>query len=207
MRSIKVLLLSVGGLVTLFSASARADFQVTFTGVNGVSDGVDYVSPYYGTLDDNPITLYCNDFATPVYFGETWKANLTPLTSSDLSNTRYGDSAGTQLYLYQEAAWLTTQFDTHPSDLVDLQHTIWNLFVSAAPDPSSDVWLKLAQENYKSLNYADFAILTNVGVHEGAAAQQVQEYVVKVPEPDGMLLLLVMMGGCLLTIRLFRVAN
>ena len=178
----------------------------TFDSVNGVSDGADYVSPYYGTLDGNPISLYCNDFATTVYFGESWTANLTPLTSSDLSNTRYGNVPNAAV-LYEEAAWLTTQFDSHPNDWVDLQHTIWQLFVPWAPAPSaSNGWLSLAQQNYQSLDYSNFAILTNVGVHD-PQAQQVQEYVVKVPEPDAILLLLVMMGGCLVLIRVFRVAR
>src|ERR1700676_5368392 len=69
-----------------------------------------------GTLSGNPVTLYCVDFENHVGFGQSWLANLTVIDGSmSLGNTRYG-----ALTLYQEAAWLGTQYATHPNDYGDI---------------------------------------------------------------------------------------
>src|SRR5260370_666739 len=109
MKALRPILCLAGML--LGAGSAFADlFPVTFTGVNGVADFGYYVGPYYGTISGDPVTLYCNDFANDVSFGESWLANLTPLDGTgDLSHTRYGGLPNA-LTLYREAAWLTTQY-------------------------------------------------------------------------------------------------
>lgn len=119
------------GIVALlvFLPSAHADgapVTVVFTGVNGTNNGIDYVSPYYGTLNGKPVTLSCVDIINTVGFYQTWQANHTTVGSSDLSNTRYGNAsispvAANASVLYEEAAWLTTQFASHTSDYVSLQ--------------------------------------------------------------------------------------
>jgi hypothetical protein len=179
-------------LLICCSAAAYADtVEMKFTGVNGQNDGSYYVSPYQGTINGSPVALYCIDFAHEVYIGETWTANRTSLAGSDLSQTRFG-SGPNAIDLYREAAWLTTQFASHPNDWVDLQHTLWQMFVPV-PDafkPSSDKWLKLAQANYAdhTQSYDDFFVVTNVGVNE-AGALQVQEFLVHTPEPAAIVLL------------------
>jgi hypothetical protein len=166
--------------------------EVTFTGVNGVAAFGYYVGPYYGTINGDPVTLYCVDFANEVNWGETWDANLTPLDGGDLSDTRYGGAVGlpNALTLYEEAAWLTTQYASNPSDYGDIQTTIWQLFDPAAPSPSSNYWAQLAAQNYPSVDTGDFEIVTNVG--PVTATGQVQEFLVDpapVPEPSAFLLL------------------
>jgi hypothetical protein len=132
----------------VFAAPAAVADQtpvtMTFVGVNGINDGAYYVSPYYATMSSNgqttPVTLFCVDFNNEVTWNQTWQANVTPLGASDLSNTRFGNSADaailsgtdpssyTPAQLYEQAAWLTTQFNqflfTNPSQVVALQYAI-----------------------------------------------------------------------------------
>ncbi len=152
-----------------------------FTGVNGAHGGGYYVSPYYGTMDGSPVTLFCVDIANHVTWNQVWQANLTTITNgSNLSNTRYG-SLSNGLAHYQQAAWLISQFPTHPADYVNLQYALWNLFNSSlAPDSTgSNSWLALAAANFGSMSFGNFRVVTNVGpvYHTG----QVQEFIIIVP--------------------------
>src|SRR5689334_16945684 len=93
---------------------AASPLEATFTGVNGTMAFGLYVGPYYGKLDGQFVTLNCIDFANNAYFGEMYAANLSRINSPpDLANTRYG-ALPNALQLYQEAAWLTTQYDLNP---------------------------------------------------------------------------------------------
>jgi hypothetical protein len=164
--------------------------NVTFTGTNGVAEFGYYVGPYYGTINGDPVTLYCVDFANDVYQGESWQANITPLDSGNLSNTRWGGAVGlpNALTLYEEAAWLTTQYASNPNDYGDIQATIWQLFDPGAPSPSSNYWAQQATDNYQSVNLNTFEIITNVGV---LPTGQEQEFLIDpppVPEPSSLVL-------------------
>ncbi len=190
--------LLLGGL------SAFADVNVTFTGVNGVADFGYYVGPYYGTINGSPVTLYCVDFANEVYFGESWQANLTPLTSGDLSNTRFGGIVGPPdgRQLYEEAAWLTTQYASNPNSYGDIQATIWQLFDPNAPTPSSGYWLQMAENNYTSLDFSRYDLVTNLG--PVTATGQVQEFLIDpapVPEPSSLVLFLTTILALALGVR------
>jgi hypothetical protein len=148
----------------------------TFTGVNGAEAFGYYVGPYYGTLDQEPVVLNCVDFANDVSFGQQWTANLSHInTAADLVNTRYGNEAGA-LQLYQEAAWLTLQYSLNPSSAyADIHATIWRLFDSAGPMPSSSYWLDEAQANFGQASYANFFVVTNTGPVYPTG--QIQEFV------------------------------
>jgi len=43
-----------------------------------------YVSPYYGTMNGAPVTLFCDDVLHEVNFGQTWTANVTNLGTAIL---------------------------------------------------------------------------------------------------------------------------
>ncbi len=156
--------------VLIIAPLARADSTTTmeFTGVNGANDGVYYVSPYtgimnYGTSNAQTVVLFCDDINNEVSFNQVWNANETSLASSNFSNTRYGNgSVNPNLggmnpqVLYEEAAWLVTQFSSHSGDYVSLQYALWDLMTPGAESTSfanADgttvaQWLALAAANY-----------------------------------------------------------
>lgn len=160
----------------LFAASV----EMTFDGVNGAEMFGVYLSPYSGTMDGTPVELFCVDFANEVQFGEQWDANLTTIApGADLSETRWGGEPDA-LTLYEEAAWLSLQFASQPvSQYGDIQATMWQLFYDGAPTPSSSSWLEMAQVNYASADYGDFAIVTNTGPVQRFG--QVQEFLTELP--------------------------
>jgi hypothetical protein len=194
----------------LITPLAQADSTTTiqFTGVNGANNGVYYVSPYtgtlnYGTSSAQTVVLFCDDINNEVSMNQVWNANVTSLASGNLSNTRYGNgSVNPNLggmnpqILYEEAAWLVTQFSSHSGDYVSLQYALWDLMTPGAESTNfanADgttvaQWLALAAANYGQINPASFVIATNTGTL--AYTGQVQEFIVQTPEPaTGVLLL------------------
>jgi len=197
MKVTKILMLLA--FMFMLGPMLRADstpVTMVFTGVNGSNDGHYYVSPYTGTMSGQTVTLFCVDVINDVNFGQSWQANVTSLASGNLSNTRYGNStispvAANAAVLYAEAAWLTTQFASNPSDYVSLQYALWDL-MNPGSEPTSyenvQHWLDLAAANYGSINPSQFAIITNVG--PVTLTGQVQEFIIRTPEPGALALLL-----------------
>jgi len=198
------LLLAVLMLAVPAALADQTPVTMTFVGVNGINDGAYYVSPYYGTMTTNgqttAVTLFCVDFNNEVTWNQSWQANVTPLGSNDLSNTRFGNPADVALLsatdpylstftpgqLYVQAAWLSTQFDqyllTNPSQVVALQYAIWDLFAPNGPtNAAAQAWINQAQQNYGSINPNNFEIVTNVSPLN--LTGQVQEFIVPTPEP------------------------
>jgi len=214
MKAIKIaFLLLVAFALTPKAYADGAPVTMVFTGVNGANNGQYYVSPYYGTMNGQTVVLYCVDIINDVSFGQTWQANVTNLASGNLSNTRYGNSAispvsaGAQV-LYEEAAWLTTQFASHPSDYVSLQYALWDL-MNPGSEPTTygnvQQWLNLAAANYGSVDVSQFSVVTNVGPL--SLTGQVQEFIVRTPEPGTLALLLLGMIGVAIFISRQRVAR
>jgi len=197
MKATRILMLLA--LMFMLAPMVRADstpVTMVFTGVNGSNDGHYYVSPYTGTMNGQAVTLFCVDIINEVNYGQPWQANVTSLASGNLSNTRYGNSGISPLaanapVLYGEAAWLTTQFASNPSDYVSLQYALWDL-MNPGSEPTSygnvQHWLDLAAANYGSINPSQFAIITNVG--PVTLTGQVQEFIIRTPEPGTLALLL-----------------
>jgi len=165
----------------LVSSALASTIQATFTGVNGENAFGYYIGAYYGQLESQNVSLYCDDFANEVNFGQKWMANLSTITTgSDLSQTRYGD-VKESARLYKEIAWLDTQFGQQPTDQwADIHATIWQIFdPSQAPKPSSSQWLEQAQRNYNKLDYSNYRVVTNVAPVEKTG--QVQEFLTILP--------------------------
>jgi hypothetical protein len=157
----RLLLLTIFGCLTALGSS----IQFTFTGVNGAQAFGYYVGTYYGQFDSNIVPLYCDDFANDVGFGQVWEANLSTITTgSDLSVTRYG-AANNALQLYQEIAYLDSQFAVQPSsEYADLQATIWDIFnPKMSPEPSTGYWLQQAEKNFSTMSFDSFRVVTNIG--------------------------------------------
>ena len=200
-------------LLLLMTPLAHADSTATllFTGVNGANNGVYYVSPYLGVINpgssNEPVVLFCDDINNEIYVGEIWQANVTNVATGNFSNTRYGNGSvnpnlgGTSPQtLYEEAAWIVSQFASHPGDFVSLQYALWDLMTPNA-EPTSyanadgiqvSQWLSSAAANYTKINPANFSIVTNVGPL--AYSGQVQEFIISTPEPAAVVLMLVGMG-------------
>jgi hypothetical protein len=202
---------SILALLLVMTPLAHADGTTTmqFTGVNGANNGVYYVSPYtgtinYGTSSAQTVVLFCVDINNEVSMDQVWNANVTSLASGSFSNTRYGNGsvnphlgAVNPQTLYEEAAWITTQFASHKSDYVSLQYALWDLMTPGA-EPTSYAnadgitvaqWLALAAADYGQINPATFEIITNSG--KVSYTGQVQEFIVQTPEPAAIVLLLV----------------
>jgi PEP-CTERM motif-containing protein len=208
-------------LLMLTTPLAHADGTTTmlFSGVNGANDGIYYVSPYTGVMNvgssnAQPVALFCDDINNEVYVGEIWQANVTNVATGNFSDTRYGNGSvnpnlgGTSPQtLYQEGAWIVSQFASHPGDYVSLQYALWDLMTPNA-EPTSyanadgikvSQWLSLAAADYAQINPANFSIVTNVGPL--AYSGQVQEFIVSTPEPAAVVLMLAGMGFMFLLLR------
>lgn len=193
-------LLTLALVVAPFAYADGTPVNMVFTGVNGANDGSYYVSPYYGTMNGQSVVLFCDDIKNEVYVGESWSANVTNLstaltTINGFANTRYGGVSGSPVFstastVYQEAAWLTTQFASHSGDYVSLQYALWDL-MNPGSEPTSygnvSYWLGQAANNYSSINPNNFEIVTNVGPL--SLTGQVQEFIVQTPEPGTLMLL------------------
>ncbi len=207
MKFVRLLGLFMVGMMLVPFAYADGPVQMVFQGVNGANDGQYYVSPYYGTMNGQTVTLFCDDILNEVNFGQTWSANVTNLATAvnntDFSQTRYGSAAGSAVLgnpalAYEEAAWLTTQFASNPGDLVNLQYALWDIMnPGVRGNGNLDVqnWLLLASENYGSINLNNFEIVTNCGPL--TLTGQVQEFIVPTPEPGTLALLICgMLAAC-----------
>jgi len=212
MKFARLLGLLVVAMILVPFAYADGPVTMVFQGVNGANDGQYYVSPYYGTLNGQTVTLFCDDILNEVNFGQTWQANVTNLATAvntnNFSQTRYGSVPGSLVLgnptlAYEEAAWLTTQFASNPGDLVNLQYALWDIMnpgIRGSGNTDVQNWLLLASQNYGSINLNNFEIVTNVGPL--TLTGQVQEFIVPTPEPGTLALLLC--GMLALCMRLMR---
>jgi hypothetical protein len=212
MKFFRLLGLFVVGMILVPFAYADGSVQMVFQGVNGANDGQYYVSPYYGTMNGQTVTLFCDDIINDVSFGQTWWANVTNLdtavSTNNFSQTRYGGVSVSAVFsnpalAYEEAAWLTTQFASNPGDLVNLQYALWDIMNPGSRGNGNDDvedWLELASQNYGTINLSDFSIVTNCGPL--TLTGQVQEFIVQTPEPGTLALLLCgMLAVCLMLMR------
>ena len=219
MKLLRAIWVLVALMIVTPLAQADGTTKMEFTGVNGANNGVYYVSPYtgimnYGTSNAQTVVLFCDDINNEVSMNQVWNANVTGLASGNFSQTRYGNGSvnpnlgGTNPQtLYEEAAWLVTQFASHSGDYVSLQYALWDLMTPGA-EPTNFAnadgttvaqWLALAAANYGQINPASFIIITNTGTltYKG----QVQEFIVQTPEPATAVLLLIGVVSMFLLIR------
>ncbi len=186
MRARKIIVLAlvliVGLLLALAPASAST-VAVQFVGMGGANQNGIYTYPYYLTVNGGaPTWMMCDDFYDRIGVGDSWQANITPLSSGDMSLTRFGD-----LTEYEEAAYLLLQTGvTDPSQWGNINWAIWDIFdPSADPGPylpGVEYWLNKAETvDLSTINFSDVQILTPVG--DGG-----QEFLFVTPEPSTLLL-------------------
>src|SRR5689334_24277002 len=127
-------------LATLLAVPASAD-SLQFLQVGGASQNGVYVYPYYFSINGRPdlVALTCDAYAAHIEFNETWTVKVN--TYGTLAGAMFGNLPNAS-NLYLEAAWLSTQFATHPDVAGDIHFAIWHLFDNTVPiNGNSQHWL------------------------------------------------------------------
>jgi len=188
MRQHKFVLFSfvlIVGLLLAIAPASASTVSVQFVGVGGASQNGVYTYPYYLTMNGGPQTpMMCDDFYDRISVGDSWQANITQLSSGDLSLTRFGN-----LTKYEEAAYLLLQTrTTDPSQWGNINWAIWDIFDPNA-DPGAaykagvDYWLNKAETvDLSKIDFSGIRIVTPTGDYG-------QEFLYDTPEPGTLLLL------------------
>jgi hypothetical protein len=188
MRQHKFIIFSfvlIVGLLLAIAPASASTVSVQFVGVGGASQNGVYTYPYYLTMNGGPQTpMMCDDFYDRISVGDSWQANITQLSSGDLSLTRFGN-----LTKYEEAAYLLLQTrTTDPSQWGNINWAIWDIFDPNA-DPGAaykagvDYWLNKAETvDLSKIDFSGIRIVTPTGDYG-------QEFLYDTPEPGTLLLL------------------
>lgn len=170
-----------------------------------------YVGPYYGSVSLagggtlSPASLYCVDFAHTIRPDQSWNVYATRLVDgADLGNTYLGNGnhpfwENDNLFMYQHAAHLASLFsyvEKSKANWTAIHGTIWAWMnpdlLGLNPDEPANLWeeefeVLMADAGDYTFNPANWYVLSDVN-GEG------QEFLVRVPEPGTLVLLL---GGLL----------
>jgi hypothetical protein len=184
---LKLLRLVVVVLALTFVSSAKADAlsnTVIFDGSYSFADSNGYgIPPYGGTLNGQAEAFFCVDFSHEIQSGDSWTVTIASLTGSSFGSTRLGNQTS-----YSEMAWLVTQMMGTTDQLLKAQdqYAIWSL--SGGPDPygtnSALLAAALTAATTGGFTGQGWEILTPTG-------SVGQEFLIYVPEPGALLLLMV----------------
>ncbi len=192
----------------------QEDLQLTAgSGVVATWGGV-YVGPYEAKLTSYPgqptITIYCDDFLNASQVGDTWTANVAPLTLAGIATTRLGllqPGNATNLGRYMRAAWLAAQFATNRtrSAWSAIHSAIWSTvlpgdvpgygYSGQYVDAGTGIdWLAAANAaDLSTFDASRWRVLTDVLSRNDPAHAGTQEYLVEVntvtPEPATLVML------------------
>jgi len=193
--------LAVSAIVPSVASAQMQQLQLTST-ASAVPAFNTRVGPYQATTTANgalfnsgtSFTVFCVDFFNPIGLNSPFTAHVTNLATGNMGNTRFGAA---ELVDYRKTFYLTTQFAVTPqSNWADIQATIWAMFVSGSPAPSTPAWQTLADNWYSSTGVtADWSqafVLSDVNISYGSNGPTypgtggVQEFVAGqiVPEPS-----------------------
>ncbi len=64
--------LTIALFLVPFAHADGGPVNAVFVGVNGANDGQYYVSPYTGTMNGQPVVLFCDDIINQVTIGQHW---------------------------------------------------------------------------------------------------------------------------------------
>jgi hypothetical protein len=188
--------LALAAMVVAPLSAARAQDQLTLTGVNGSNYYGVYDGAYYGSLNGgDKFTMFCIDYAHDVNIGQTWDVTQVALVGGNFSSTNlYLTNGGSATSFtqtdFEKAAWLTTQFSgvSSPVDIAAIHGAIWDLFLPANEQlawPGISTWLvnatTAANNNFYGMEFGSYVLLTPTG-----GAGQVQ--LTTTPEPLSMAL-------------------
>jgi hypothetical protein len=176
-------MLTVILLMAGFTLDASPLVQVTFDGTGGVSNGADYVLPYYLSVNGVTLSADCYDFFDSITVGESWAANIDTLAQAAASGMFSGDPGALQGY--ELIAVLSTRATPTAQNQIDVQEDIWNVF-----DPHFSVTPGMAS----SLTTANGEIpafdFSSVEFIEPVRGENVQAFVTSdAPEPASRILI------------------
>jgi hypothetical protein len=195
---LKLLRLVVAILAVTFASSAKADSlnTVYVDGSAAFWVGSIGIPPYGGTLNKQSESFYCVDFSSPIKAGDTWGVNITSLTGSNFGSTRLGNQQYGGVSAYLVMAYLITEMmgpGVSNQNKAAYQYAIWS-FSGGPPNPygNTSTILAFALTGMANSHFAGqgWEILTPTG-------SVGQEFLIYVPEPGALLLLvvgLVLMG-------------
>lgn len=196
-------------VISMAALAAANSVPVTFTnsasGLGGPANGI-YYYPYQLVVNGTSMTVACDDFTDEVHLGESWNATVN--SYSNLSQTLFYNG-GTGVKLYDEAAWLYSQFVTtgplKDTENAAINWAIWELFDTGhgpndafTKDPttgnsgvnSAAYWLaKAGSQNLSGFDFSQFVVITPVNGWPAGDGRP-QEYIGMVPEPASVVLLL-----------------
>jgi hypothetical protein len=173
--------LLVAGLFLAFGVAAKADTVVINGSYYFANNGYG-IPPYGGTLNGQSEAFYCVDFSHPIQAGNSWNVTITSLTGSNFSSTNLGNQTS-----YLAMAWLITQMmgTTNQLQIAKDQYAIWSFTGGPNPYGTNSALVAAALAAVKAgFTGQGWEILTPTG---GLG----QEFLIMVPEPAMLLLLLI----------------
>ena len=193
-------------ILSLFIFGSILSANTVTVSLNSVSNpvtvpylGNDLAGPYTMNVNGNLVPAMCMDDFRGV--SGTWSATLTPVNSTNLSNTVLGNNFTASVYgyavtggqLYDMEAYLFSEIIKPNADKADLQLAAWALLDSntlntvvshndsTVENDLSGAYSAVTNPN-SGFNPGQYEILTDV-------SGQNQEYIVATPEPSTCLLL------------------
>jgi hypothetical protein len=207
-----IMIFSLFFALTLILAMSASAYSITIpVGVGGMPIyGGQYVGPIAANLNGSPITggITCTDFNSETYVPNFtgFAVTVETLSPVNLADARFLSNNSSQLFKYEEAAWLNAQMHvgSNQSQIGEIQFAIWQLFASNALSGASaaDITLEkewLAKAAAINPSLYDFS---SVRIYTPTNSSANQEFIsggavptAPVPEPGTLLLLCAGLSG------------
>jgi hypothetical protein len=148
------------------------------------------IPPYGGTLNGQSESFYCVDFSHNIQAGDSWQVNVTNLAGSNFGSTRLSNQQYGGVSAYLVMAYLITEMmgpGVTNQNKAAYQYAIWSFSGGPAnPYGNNSVILAsaLTQMTNSHFNGQGWAVLTPTG-------STGQEFLIYVPEPAELLMLLI----------------